>query len=1437
MTDCKNGCDLQGNRSHDVGGIDTIVENINKNIEVESQEIIICKKALEDNNVYTYEGSHKQILNKMNKRYGKPLKVITNKDNVITVETGQVVINKRAVNSNVKKRYTGTNREILDKINTSTGGKSIMKHGGFVDSVLQNGGMILNGVTKLQSLLLSKSNFKNKHQADNWVRSHGFTSKVSDETEKYYRYRVNDPKEFKKFSFRTIILKNSGVKAIIGIYKDVNDKGSDINKKSIRNQINIREKEIEHELKINKGVLDDRIKLQKAIDSDKKLKELKGMLAEKMGKGGSVEPLFDLDFYQVTQSSERDSDYLYQGIDFDDAKSEYDYASEQDEDTYVILEKYTNKYKFVYELDAENEETIEDYPIEDYYNDSDYYKLVENGLDNDTEILESKELKRIKSNKENIEEEFLQLHSDFIESFEDNYKNKIHLQEYAGLMGRSKYYYLLLDANSDLIDFDKDNILLYLEKKDSTFDDRIVRNFVNVNKENAVLCVRISDHNKVYKTYGDACLSIVFDKKSDRIELQDTDGENENIVELTYGIEKYFENYSISEIFDVEYSVDSFIKDLDYNSLIDGRESEEYKKGGEIQTKTEESKKQFMIDFINWYKKNVHEKMNIFVSINKSKDCVYIDMFEKIDQNVDAKPYLQYLCDLADKYNVNIRLEPVPRYKFFLKNTEKRKKITKDYLIQYYKKFGFMEEGSEMIRESKNTPFTQLCNVFKSEMERDYGFKFIENTDNFNSKYGNGHVEFTMEKDDKYATAFIYFEGKREFPIIFGFDEKGNYYADYSTFETILKLIKRKEFKDGGAIYEGKREFAAKRMAENKKIETLTESQHEAMSNLASVRHDFHVNMEKITKSDDNKLKPKLIEANIQLKESGLMPMSFLPTDEEDFIDIDSIDELYEIDEVPEDEDERKDWYDENYESIFKKLSNLHSKIEDYMRSIDKQYGTNYAPSGMSRMFKDGGTIQKSRMEDFINAFYRDIEQNYNIEIKKQYDTFSMFGQYGHFEFLIPSDKMEGEILMYFKVLANRSMTDFINTKGDVIVTPVIKCYIDKDYNITFDYSELDKYLQQCGVEKFKDGGEVKKKVSRRNLPLNTTYKIIDSFYTGGLSENPHFCENCGKPIANVGIVENEKGEHFEVGMDCAKTLSGIDDDLKFSDAEDDFKKANQIRQKINKAKKNDSLKINTEITYFKGDVVIEVVNKNNDRYEYRIASEPQDFIEKYMPDVLKMISNKEKLGYKPKYTKIFGFDFSKIQRKGNDFEYSFDNVRFKVYDLEIKSDSGIVNSHIAYDVYVDDKLIGSDTTYNQRDLEIYILGILNKYYFEKYSNMQSISQKHNIPESEIKEAKKIESEHIDTLEQVYDHKLTPKEAVDKIVSDHIEESPNYYDSEVGLPAMEEKLKNIKRASKYSNEELTELCKQADINKETLVFDVPDDRVEFFKSLGFVVKE
>ena len=102
--------------------------------------------------------------------------------------------------------------------------------------------------------------------------------------------------------------------------------------------------------------------------------------------------------------------------------------------------------------------------------------------------------------------------------------------------------------------------------------------------------------------------------------------------------------------------------------------------------------------FMQWYKdwyKGVADKMNILISLPsiiapfKEDNVVILDLFEKIDQTIDAKPYLKDIVDKADEYDVTIYLEPTPRYKFFLKNTEKRTKISKDYLITYYEKFDF----------------------------------------------------------------------------------------------------------------------------------------------------------------------------------------------------------------------------------------------------------------------------------------------------------------------------------------------------------------------------------------------------------------------------------------------------------------------------------------------------------------------------------------------------------------------------------------------------------------------------------------------------------------------------------------------------------------------------------------------------------------------------
>ena len=49
--------------------------------------------------------------------------------------------------------------------------------------------------------------------------------------------------------------------------------------------------------------------------------------------------------------------------------------------------------------------------------------------------------------------------------------------------------------------------------------------------------------------------------------------------------------------------------------------------------------------------------------------------------------------------------------------------------------------------------------------------------------------------------------------------------------------------------YIAKRELAARRMAENAEIETLTPEQHEALEYLCTVRHNIHCNQDDLFKS------------------------------------------------------------------------------------------------------------------------------------------------------------------------------------------------------------------------------------------------------------------------------------------------------------------------------------------------------------------------------------------------------------------------------------------------------------------------------------------------------------------------------------------------------------------------------------------------------------
>lgn len=149
----------------------------------------------------------------------------------------------------------------------------------------------------------------------------------------------------------------------------------------------------------------------------------------------SIDDTFELTFYHVRFDTNETSDIEYKGPDKEEALNIYnnydindvDKKYQNRTDLYVSIEQCTNKYKFVYELDDEYE-SIEDYPIENFYN-TDYYKLVDDG---EYEEIQHKTLEAINKKSD-----------DLLEDVERYYQEKY---------GRYKYNTILVhDDENDLI--------------------------------------------------------------------------------------------------------------------------------------------------------------------------------------------------------------------------------------------------------------------------------------------------------------------------------------------------------------------------------------------------------------------------------------------------------------------------------------------------------------------------------------------------------------------------------------------------------------------------------------------------------------------------------------------------------------------------------------------------------------------------------------------------------------------------------------------------------------------------------------------------------------------------------------------------------------------------------------------------------------------------
>jgi hypothetical protein len=157
-------------------------------------------------------------------------------------------------------------------------------------------------------------------------------------------------------------------------------------------------------------------------------------------------------------------------------------------------------------------------------------------------------------------------------------------------------------------------------------------------------------------------------------------------------------------------------------------------------------------------------------------------------------------------------------------------------------------------------------------------------------------------------------------------------------------------------VYERKAAYAERKMRKNAEVETLTEEQHEALSDICRIRHMMHSNMAcglYYTNSSDynnwdyidtacceNNLIKEIID-NAQLPE---WDWKF------DMSDV-TMDYDLSLSDFDDDENEYNAAADKAISAISRIIERWNSSIESYLKKIDEEHGTEYCPNGSSRIF------------------------------------------------------------------------------------------------------------------------------------------------------------------------------------------------------------------------------------------------------------------------------------------------------------------------------------------------------------------------------------------------------------------------------------------------------------------------------------------------------
>lgn len=72
-------------------------------------------------------------------------------------------------------------------------------------------------------------------------------------------------------------------------------------------------------------------------------------------------------------------------------------------------------------------------------------------------------------------------------------------------------------------------------------------------------------------------------------------------------------------------------------------------------------------------------------------------------------------------------------------------------------------------------------------------------------------------------------------------------------------------------------------------------------------------------------------------------------------------------------------------------------------------------------------------------------------------------------------------------------------------------------------------------------------RIIERALPLNDNYTFISAKYSPIIDGEACTCDNCGKLISNIATIKNDAGNTFNIGLDCAETLTTLKNNPEFS--------------------------------------------------------------------------------------------------------------------------------------------------------------------------------------------------------------------------------------------------------------------------------------------------